>query len=231
MLARLPDRRSEQESEGNMAAQITERWICKQPDCRGYGFVCYWAVRDNPEYHLPVKGTHLTAWSAAIDRGEITAEQPSPSLIQQMQQAANRSKVTKKDTIAAPTTPAGTHFSFAFNRSGTSSGSVVGAAPTPPMSGSSPLRMPVTQSSAVDLREEFIRWCIAQDCWRSEQARLETMLLVFDEQGFDVEGIASATAEVWKEVGIAAGYRLRMKKAAKQWLYSRGGRESISDED
>jgi hypothetical protein len=90
---------------------------------------------------------------------------------------------------------------------------------------------PVTQSSAVELREEFIRWCIAQDCWRSEQARLETMLLVFDEQGFDVEGIASATAEVWKEVGIAAGYRLRIKKAAKQRLYSRGGRESISDED
>jgi hypothetical protein len=40
MLAWLLDVCSELESEGNIASQITERWICKQKDCKQYGHVC-----------------------------------------------------------------------------------------------------------------------------------------------------------------------------------------------
>jgi hypothetical protein len=81
MLAQAAGDRSQMESDGNLAAQITEQWTCKQADCLNYGFNCWWSVRDTKEYHLPVKGVHLLAWSASIDRGEATAEIPMPSLM------------------------------------------------------------------------------------------------------------------------------------------------------
>lgn len=73
--------RSQMESDGNLASQITEQWTCNQAECLNYGFNCWWSVRDTKEFHLLAKGVHLLAWSASIDRGEATAETPTPSLM------------------------------------------------------------------------------------------------------------------------------------------------------
>jgi hypothetical protein len=232
MLARVPDVRSELESEGNVTAKITENWICKIDQCNNYGHLCFWGVRDRPEYHLPVHGVHLQAWATAIDRGELTPDDPGQSILQQMMKHhARRSVSTKKSPAAAlPSAPASTHFSFAFTDQGNSSSAMEASAARPAVS--SPLRMPLTQSSAVELREEFLRWCKDDVSWRSEHTRLGQMQLLLDEAGFDLEGIAECSVKTWKEAGLPVAYRGMMKKAAKRWLFERGARcRSICSDD
>jgi hypothetical protein len=94
--------------------------------------------------------------------------------------------------------------------------------PTGGMIASSPFEMPATQSSKLALREEFIKWCKAQPHWYGEGHHLDRMLLIFDEHGFDVQGIAKATSALWKDAGLGCGYRIRIQKALKQWLRRRG---------
>jgi hypothetical protein len=231
MLNRLPDTNSELESEGNYAARITARWICKLRDCRNYGKVCWWGIKDTVENHTPVQGVHMEAWQAACGREELTEESPGDSLTQQMIRHHNRKIAQGGGASRAAATPAaapaGTHFSFAFNGAA-SHGSVVEQRAT--ASVSSPILMPSTQSSAVELREEFMEWLFKESSWRSEHRRLEQMQLQLDEAGFDLEGIADCTAETWKEAGLPVAYRRRIKTAAKRWLFERvgGGRSRRS---
>jgi hypothetical protein len=90
--------------------------------------------------------------------------------------------------------------------------------------------MPSTQSSAVELREEFMEWLFKESSWRGEHSQLEQMQLQLDEAGFDLEGIADYTAETWKKAGLPVAYRRRIKTAAKRWLSERigGGRSRRS---
>lgn len=221
MLARLPDVRSELESEGNMASKITEEWICKQGECKRYGQLCWWGVKDTKEYHMAIQGVHLAAWCAAIERGERDEKDLGPSLIQQMTRHHARSLVgaAKAPASMVPPTPAGTHFSFAFNGAGSNSSAIEQSAIRPVAS--SPIQMPTTQSSAIELREEFLRWCYNESSWASEHARLDAMQLKFDAAGFDLEGIAKCTAETWREAELPVAYRRRMKTTAKRWLFDR----------
>jgi hypothetical protein len=192
MLARLPDVRSELEREGNIASQVTERWICKQKDCKQYGHVCWWGVRDNFEYHLQVQGTHLQVWCSGIERGDLTAGDPGPSLIQQITRHHARRTAgvgaAKASLVAVtPSTPASTHFSFTFNGVGSSGGIIKHAAD--PSADSSPVRLPLTQSSAVDLREVFLDWC------KKDHSRSKELLEAEDAQTPSDSNLSSAGTE------------------------------------
>lgn len=46
---------------------LTQRWACKSKACPNYtGGLCFYAVRDDPTFHLPVYPSILTAWAKAI---------------------------------------------------------------------------------------------------------------------------------------------------------------------
>jgi hypothetical protein len=68
------------------------------------------------EYHLPVQGTHPQAWCSGIERGDLTADDPGPSLIQQItrhhaRRTAGAGAAKASLAAVAPSTPASTHFS------------------------------------------------------------------------------------------------------------------------
>ncbi|KAK6429309.1 hypothetical protein LTR95_014546 [Oleoguttula sp. CCFEE 5521] len=69
---------------GNLTEQITERWICQVKNCKWYTNLCYWAIRDERLYHLPIYAQILTSWGASIRAGALTVEAPSHAMIQQM---------------------------------------------------------------------------------------------------------------------------------------------------
>jgi hypothetical protein len=86
--------------------------------------------------------------------------------------------------------------------------------------------MPSTQSSAIELLKEFIAWLFQDSKWRDEHTKLAAMQLQVDDAGFDVEGIATCDLDTWKEAGLPIAYRVRMKAAAKRWLFERSNRRS-----
>ncbi|OQN95442.1 hypothetical protein B0A48_18550 [Cryoendolithus antarcticus] len=172
-------------SEGNLAPSITERWVCKVKSCYNFGHLCYWGIRDQREHYLPIYGAILTGWAQGIADSMLTADAPSGSLIQQMEQHKRRSLVKnggRKESNNAVAPVSATHFSFAFdsNRKMVPTGSA--QAPT-----SSPVHMPLSQSSSIELRAEFFEWCATQTSWRGEGAASEHMASVFVANGFSVE--------------------------------------------
>ena len=69
------------EASGNFTGQITERWICKLRDCRRYSKLCYWGVRDEERYHLPISAQLLSSWSKGIVKKKLTSDAPSPAMV------------------------------------------------------------------------------------------------------------------------------------------------------
>jgi hypothetical protein len=70
--------------------RITKQWICKRRDCKRSGQRCYWAVRDEHEFHMPVGGQILTTWAKAIKQAEkdgdnsVNIMRPPHSAMQQL---------------------------------------------------------------------------------------------------------------------------------------------------
>ena len=62
---------------------VIERWPCKLAACRNYGQMCYWAVSDEVEEHLPITSIVMQYWLAAISRGECTADVPPQAILEQ----------------------------------------------------------------------------------------------------------------------------------------------------
>jgi hypothetical protein len=176
-----------------------------------------------------VKGVHLLAWSASIDRGEATAETPTPSLMHQLMRAHNRSKVMKTQLPVVQTPSSGAPSQYIQFYSGGSSGGgggIVQGHSNPFARHSSPLQMPSTQSSAIELLKEFMTWLFQDSKWRDEHTKPAAMQLQIDDAGFDVEGIATCDSDTCKEAGLPIPYRVRMKAAAKMWLFERSNRRS-----
>lgn len=61
---------------------IIERWPCTLVACRNYGQMCYWAVSDEVDDHLPITSIVMQYWLAAISRGECTADVPPQAILE-----------------------------------------------------------------------------------------------------------------------------------------------------
>ncbi|KAK6440728.1 hypothetical protein LTR95_003044 [Oleoguttula sp. CCFEE 5521] len=205
--AMLSTQREQLEGQGNLAVDITERWICKVKNCDNYSHLCYWG------------------WAQGIRDGTLTVDAPSGGMIQQMESEHRRNAVRnggKESSNKAVAQTPSTHFSFAFDSDKkVVARPVANEAPT-----SSPVRMPASQSSSIELREQFFAWCNVQSTWRGEGAALERMASVFAANGFSVDGIGTADLAEWKDLDLASGYRRRMRRSVKEWLLQRGVRVS-----
>jgi hypothetical protein len=80
---------------------------------------------------------------------------------------------------------------------------------------SSPLQLPSTQSSDMEVRASFFEWCIQQSNRRSEEEALKKMAETLGLQGFAVNGIGNAIVEEWKVTGLPIGYKRRPRVSAK----------------
>ncbi|OQN95342.1 hypothetical protein B0A48_18662 [Cryoendolithus antarcticus] len=80
-------------------------------------------------------------------------------------------------------------FSFTFNKNGKAVPSKGHGAPT-----SSPVEMPASQSSSLELREQFFTWCKTQTSWRGKRMAMDEMAAVFAANGYSVKGIGTADA-------------------------------------
>jgi hypothetical protein len=144
--------------------------------------------------------------------------------------AHNRSKVTKdkQPVMQTPPSVAPSQYIQFYSSSSSGGGGIVQGHGNPFARHSSPLLMPSTQSSAIELLKEFMTWLFQDSKWRDEHTKLAAMQLQIDDAGFDVEGIATCDLETWKEAGLPIAYRVRMKAAAKRWLFERSNRRSLT---
>ncbi|KAK6431484.1 hypothetical protein LTR95_012353 [Oleoguttula sp. CCFEE 5521] len=173
------------------------------------------------DYYRTIYAQILTQWAQAIRNGTLTADAPSGGMIEQMESEHRRNKVRnggkESSTSKAVTQTPSTHFSFAFN----SDKKVVARPVTNEASTSSPVRMPASQSSSIELREQFLKWCCVQSTCRGEEAALDRMASVFAANGFSVDGIGTADLADWKDLDLAPSYRRRMRRSVKEWLLQR----------
>lgn len=78
----MPSDHAQHEAPGRRVSLI-ERWPCEIKECRNYGQMCYWTVADEVKDHLPITSIVMQIWLAAIARGECTADQPPPAILEQ----------------------------------------------------------------------------------------------------------------------------------------------------
>lgn len=78
----MPSDYAHHEAPGRRVSLI-ERWPCEIQACRNYGQMCYWTVADEAKDHLPITSIVMQIWLAAIARGECTADQPPPAILEQ----------------------------------------------------------------------------------------------------------------------------------------------------
>lgn len=64
---------------------LIERWNCQVEACRNYGQLCYYAVSDTADEHLPVHSIVMQSWLAAISRGECTVDVPPREILEKWQ--------------------------------------------------------------------------------------------------------------------------------------------------
>lgn len=81
----MPERHAQHEASGCRPMSIIERWPCKIKTCRNYGQLCYYAVTDSAEDHLPIHSVVMQFWLAGIARGECTVDVPPREIIEQWQ--------------------------------------------------------------------------------------------------------------------------------------------------
>lgn len=82
---------------------LIERWPCKVQGCRNAGGLCYWAVSDTADDHLPVTSIVMQYWLAAIARRECTVDHPPAVVIEQWQRQnlrALQQKVKRRERQA-----------------------------------------------------------------------------------------------------------------------------------
>lgn len=81
----MPESHAQNEAPTKRAPSIIERWACKIAICRNHGQLCYWAISDSVDDHLPITSVGMQYWLAAIARKECTDEVPPPQLVEQWQ--------------------------------------------------------------------------------------------------------------------------------------------------
>jgi hypothetical protein len=136
-----------------LRASITDKWICTRRDCKRNGQRYYWITRDEKPFHMPVGGTVLTACAETMrkDNGSASLLQPPRSAIAQMsidKRVLEQSE--ERQRLAA-----------------NGGGGMLWFYPPPPAymppqqaiaaPSSSPLQLPSTQSSDLEVRASFFQ--------------------------------------------------------------------------
>lgn len=81
----MPDNHATHEAPSKSAPSIIERWSCRVATCRNHGQLCYWAVSNIADEHLPITSVGMQYWLAAISRKESTIDVPPPQLVEEWQ--------------------------------------------------------------------------------------------------------------------------------------------------
>jgi hypothetical protein len=219
-LEAAPAEREELQVGGNWSSKIHDLWTCTSGACGNEKKLCYWTVRNEAMYHVPIIKPVLLAWSEAIRNRTLEPEEPSVEKFGHM--------VTAKPLIeASPRRRARNAL-----QQGPAKGQTIIYASNAPMPApvvatpaqsalhSSPVRMPYSspELSAIEKVEAFIFWCKTERCWRGEEEGLGHVRLQVKEHGESVEGLGNATAEEWQSLGIKSGYRKRLESSVKKWL-------------
>jgi hypothetical protein len=211
------------ESIGNYAGAITERWTCSQKACKYYAKgLCFWAVRDDATYHYPIISSVLAAWSEKIRDGELTAAEPSLIMLSQMAIAkASDDSAHRRSRNQQQTAGGG---SVVLNVAGGSGGPALapGTSAYAPSASSPIAPQSLLRGSSIQEMSAFFEWCIEQPSWLGEKVELNEARHLLRTHGFNVRGMADATADEWREAGLGLGLRKRLRASVKSWL-SRGG--------
>ncbi|KAM0723959.1 hypothetical protein Q7P37_000950 [Cladosporium fusiforme] len=81
----MPEKHAKHEASGDRPMSIIERWPCKVEACRNHGQLCYYAVSDSADEHLPIHSVVMQYWLTAIARGECTVDVPPREILEQWQ--------------------------------------------------------------------------------------------------------------------------------------------------
>jgi hypothetical protein len=83
-LEAAPAEREELQVGGNWSSKIHDLWMCTSGACGNEKKLCYWTVRNEAPYHVPIIKPVLLAWSEAIRTGALEPEEPSVEMFGQM---------------------------------------------------------------------------------------------------------------------------------------------------
>lgn len=81
----MPEKHAKHEAPGPRPMSIIERWPCTVETCHNYGQLCYYAVSDTVEDHLPIHSVVMQYWLSAIVRGDCTVDVPPREILEQWQ--------------------------------------------------------------------------------------------------------------------------------------------------
>ncbi|KAK6436474.1 hypothetical protein LTR95_007335 [Oleoguttula sp. CCFEE 5521] len=131
---------------GNLAEQLTSRWICTVKNCDRYTKLCYWAIHDSRDPHYPLYSQILTSWGTGIRAGTLNVDILPAAMVQQVVIDMARLQVKRQDGGSGKKESFPSN-GFTFNLNTKGDASVADTAPI-----SSPVRMPSCQSSSIELR-------------------------------------------------------------------------------
>jgi hypothetical protein len=83
-LEAAPAEREELQVGGNWSSKIHDLWICTSGAYRNEKNLCYWTVRNEAPYHVPIIKAVLLAWSEAIRTRALEPKEPLVEMFSQM---------------------------------------------------------------------------------------------------------------------------------------------------